>query len=97
MKNDRKTEILNAAIHIAKSQGFQKMTLQDVAKKAGCNHSLVLYYFGTSVKLRRAVMSEAIRLKDPAILAKGLATGAPKANRAPPELKEAAAKYLAGV
>lgn len=93
---DRKKEILAAGIAAASMKGFHKVTLQDVARQAGCTHSLVLHYFGTSVQLRRAIMSEAIRLKNPGILAQGLAMGDAKARRAPPELREAALAYLAG-
>jgi len=69
MKNDRKTQILDAAMVVARANGYNRATLQDVAKQAGCTHGLVLYYFSTSVQLRRAVMSEAIRLRDAVILA----------------------------
>jgi AcrR family transcriptional regulator len=94
MKNDRKTQILGAALVIARTNGYSKATLQDVAKQAGCTHGLVLYYFSTAVQLRRAIMSEAIRVRDAAILAQGLAVGDSKAKRAPPELKAAAVAYL---
>jgi len=96
MKNDRKTQILDAAMTVARANGYNRTTLQDVAKQAGCTHGLVLYYFSTSVQLRRAVMSEAIRVRDAAILAQGLAMGDSKAKRAPPDLRAAAAAYLAG-
>lgn len=96
MKNDRKTEILNAALVIARAKGYSKATLQDVARQAGCTHGLILYYFSTAIQLRRAIMSEAIRTSDAAILAQGLAVGDSKAKRAPPHLKAAAAAYLMG-
>ena len=96
MKNDRKTEILNAAVVMARSSGYNRVTLQDVARQAGCTHGLVLYYFSTVVQLRRAIMSEAIRTSDAAILAQGLAVGDSQAKRAPPQLKAAAAAYLMG-
>lgn len=96
MKNDRKAEILTAAMTIAQTAGYNKVTLQDVAKQAGCTHGLVLYYFSTIVQLRRAIMSEAIHIRDAAILAQGLAIGDSKAKRAPPDLKAAAAAYLMG-
>lgn len=94
MKNDRKKEILDAALVVARANGCNKATLQDVARQARCTHGLVLYYFSTAVQLRRAVMSEAIRIGDAALVAQGLAMGDSKAKRAPPDLKAAAAAYL---
>lgn len=94
MKNNRKPEILEAALVVARTNGCSKTTLQDVARQAGCTHGLVLYYFSTAVKLRRAIMSEAIRIGDAALVAQGLAIGDPKAKRASPELKAAAAAHL---
>lgn len=94
MKNDRKTDILNAAMTVAQTAGYSRVTLQEVARQAGCTRGLVLYYYSTIVQLRRAIMSEAIRIKDAAILAQGLAVGDSKAKRAPPDLKAAAAAYL---
>ena len=96
MKNDRKAQILNAAMAIAQTAGYSRITLQEVARQAGCTHGLVLYYFSTIVQLRRAIMSEAIRTRDAVILAQGLAIGDSKAKRAPPDLKAAAAAYLMG-
>lgn len=93
---DRKKEILAAGIKAATVKGFNKVTLQDVARQAGCVHSLVLYYFGTSKQLRRAIMSEAIRTGDTRLVAQGLAMGDSKAKRAPAELKVAALAYLGG-
>jgi AcrR family transcriptional regulator len=94
MKNNRKTAILKAAMDVAQTAGYSRVTLQEVARQARCTHGLVLYYFSTVAQLRRAVMSEAIRVGDAAIIAQGLAIGDSKAKRAPPELKAAAAAYL---
>lgn len=94
MKDNLKIEILNAAMLVAQTAGYSRVTLQEVANQAGCTHGAVLYHFSTVAQLRRAIMSEAIRIGDAAIIAQGLAIGDSKAKRAPPNLKAAAAAYL---
>lgn len=56
----RRKEILEAALQEFSSRGLQVVSIEDVAKRVGCNKSLVYYYFGSKDKLREAVMDEMI-------------------------------------
>lgn len=97
LPDDRKLEILNAAIKVAgRPGGWSKLTRDAVAKEAGCAEGLPSKYFGTMVAFRRAIMRAAIQARNLAVVAQGLAAGDTNAQKAPPELKAAAVKTLAG-
>lgn len=91
---DRKAELLNAAVHVARRDGYHSITREAVAEHAACSPGLVNKYFGTMLKLRRAVMSAAIARNDLVLIAQGLAAGDHKAQAAPPLLKRAAMEAL---
>ena len=95
--DDRKQEILNAAIKVAgRPGGWGKMTRDAVAREAGCAEGLVSKYFGTMIAFRRSIMRAAIQARNLAVVAQGLAAGDTNAQKAPPELKAAAVKTLVG-
>ena len=104
--DDRKQEILNAAIKVAGHPGgWGKLTRDAVAKEAGCAEGLVSKYFGTMITFRRSIMREAIRLAElgstPAaiyhsVIAQGLAGGDKCAKKADESLKRKALETLAG-
>ena len=95
---DRKQQILDAALLVAgRPGGWAQLTRDAVAKEAECAEGLPSKYFGTMAAFRRAIMRAAIVSKNLAVVAQGLAAGDPNAQKAPPELKAAAVKTLAGV
>ena len=95
---NRKQEILNSALLVASFPGeWGKITRASIAAHAGCAEGLINRYFGTMGAFRRAIMRAAIQSRNLAIIAQGLAAVDPNAQKAPPELKAAAVKTLAGV
>ncbi len=94
---NRKAAILAAAMTVAASKkiGFSAMRQKDIAEQAECGFGTVTLYFNTMTQMRRAVMREAIKQQDVAIIAQGLGIGDPDAKKAPPELKKKAAALLA--
>ena len=94
--NDRKAELLQAALRLSVKKGWQNVTHRDVAEAANCSTGLVMYYFRTMPKLHRAVMSEALRAGNVPVLAQGLAAKDPKARKASGELREQVLQHLAG-
>lgn len=95
LPDDRKLEILNAAIKVAgRPGGWSKLTRDAVAKEAGCAEGLVSKYFGTMIAFRRSIMRAAIQARNLAVVAQGLAAGDTNAQKAPPELKAAAVETL---
>ena len=95
--DDRKQEILNAAIKVAgRPGGWGKLTRDAVAKEAACSEGLVSKYFGTMIAFRRSIMRAAIGTENLAVIAQGLAAGDASAKKADPELKARALNTLAG-
>jgi DNA-binding transcriptional regulator YbjK len=87
---ERKKHILNAAVNLAQLDGYTSLTRDAVARVAVVSPGLVTAYFWTTVELRKAVMTEAIRLGIHGIIAEGIATRCPIALAAPVELRVAA-------
>jgi len=95
--NDRKAQILSAAIAVAgRPGGWSKLTRTAVASEAKCADGLISKYFGTMTAFRRSVMRAAIVAEDLAVIAQGLATGDKCAQKADGDLKLKALATLAG-
>jgi AcrR family transcriptional regulator len=97
LPNDRKYEILTAAINIAANQGgWSKLTREAIAKEAQCAEGLISKYFGTMTQMRRTIMRSAVMTDNLSIIAQGLAAGDTYAKKADPDLKARALETLAG-
>lgn len=97
LPDDRKQQILNAAIKVAgRPGGWARLTRDAVAKEAGCAEGLPSKYFGTMVSFRRAIMRAAIVAEELGVIAQGLATGDKCAQKADESLKRKALETLAG-
>ena len=91
---DRREQILDAAVAMAKDAGFQKITRDGIAIRAGVAMGLVTRYFGTMTQLRRAVMRSAVKNEVISVIAEGLAIGDPHAKKAGPELKARVISFI---
>ena len=97
LPDDRKLEILNAAMKVAgRPGGWAKLTRDAVAKEAGCAEGLPSKYFGTMISFRRSIMRAAIGTENLAVIAQGLAAGDKCAQKADEGLKRKALETLAG-
>ena len=97
LPDDRKLEILNAAVKVAGLPGgWSKLTRDAVAREAQCADGLISKYFGTMVTFRRTIMRHAIKAANLSVIAQGLAAGDNCAQKAAPELKARALNTLAG-
>ncbi len=83
--------VVAAALAVAR-QGM--LTRDNVAAIAHCSPALVSHYFPTMPQLKRAVMREAIRIKDAKIVAFGLMNQDEQARKAPEELLVIARQML---
>lgn len=90
----RRAQILAAAIEEAKAEGYQWITRDRVAARAGLSNGMVNRHFSTMVQLKRAVMREAVRLEILPLVAQGLADGNQHAKAAPERVKLAALATL---
>ena len=91
----RKDQILVAAVELAKEVGYNVMTRDAIAIKAGVSMGLVTHYFETMTQLRRLVMRYARNNDIAEIVAQGIANQDEHARKAPPELKAKAIELLA--
>lgn len=91
----RKEHILAAAVDVARSAGYHKITRETVAEAAGVSPGLVSHYFSTMTGLRRDLMRHAVKQGILEIIAQGLAMRDDHARKASPELKQRATALLA--
>jgi len=59
---DTRTRLLDAAIHVASTEGLDKVTYRSVAAQAGLSHSLVRFYFGTGTQMLAEALERAAQL-----------------------------------
>lgn len=91
----RRKHVLNKAIELAKTKGYNSLTRDDVATGANVSPALISHYFGNIDQLRIVVLKLAIKREVLEIVAQGLVREDPIAVQAPKELKHRAASYLA--
>lgn len=91
---ERREIILKAAIELARRDGYNKITRDNIAKQAGMANGTVTLYFKTMTQLRRALMRAAIAGEVLEIIAQGLAHNDPHATKAPIELQRKAIDSL---
>src|SRR6266567_9166643 len=53
---DRREQIIDAAMHVFSEKGFMKATNRDVAREAGITPGLIYYYFESKEKLLEAII-----------------------------------------
>ena len=94
MTDKRRQTILTAALQVAETVGYLRVTRDAVAAAAGCSPALVSHWLGTMPQTHRAIMGEALRVRCLRVIAQGLAHGDRRALNAPAELREAAALCL---
>ena len=92
---DRKADILAAAVELAKTSGFTKVTRDAVAIAAGVSTGLVSHYYNTMPQLKRDLMRYAVRYDVAEVIAQGLSIRDPHAMKASPEQKQKALMTLA--
>lgn len=91
----RVAQILAAALELAPSVGYQRLTRDAVAAKLGVSASLIPAHMGTMAEFRRHIMREAVRVGCLPVIAQGLAVRDPRALKASPELRARALQSIA--
>lgn len=83
----RKSDILAAALVEAAESGFETISRQGIARRAGVSDSLVNKYMGNLKKVRITVMQLAVKHEHLTIIAQGIVTRNPYALKASDELQ----------
>lgn len=94
MRTERDARVLEAALAAAVEHGYQWITRDDVAARAGVSNATVSNAYGDMVDLKRRVLREAVARPVLAIVAQGLADRHAIALDAPPHVKEQALATL---
>lgn len=89
-----KDSIVEAAFILATSDGYDSLTRDGVAAKAGVSKGSINHHFSTISDLRDEVMRTAIERVNLAIIGHGLAVGNPIAKSAPDDIKRQALDTL---
>ncbi|MBK8356252.1 MAG: TetR/AcrR family transcriptional regulator [Saprospiraceae bacterium] len=55
---DKKTSILEAAIKLFSTKGYDAASVRDIAELAGVNLAMISYYFGSKEKLMESLFHE---------------------------------------
>lgn len=90
----RKAQILNVAVDVAKNVGYNLLTRKRVSTAAEVSPALINRYFNTMDNLRQEVMKYAIQHEIIRIVANGLGTRCPYAQKAPAKLKSKVAELI---
>jgi AcrR family transcriptional regulator len=93
---DRDGKILEAAIKLAETEGYQWITRKAVAAAAGVASGTINNAYGDMRGLKRAVLTAAVERCHYGIIAQGLADRHPIVMAAPSEVRSATAMQMAG-
>ena len=93
-KDVRRDQILAAAIAMSLDVGFNSLTRDGVAERAGVATGQINHMFNTMTILRRAVMRAAVHRELLPIIASGLALQDKQAHNAPVWLQDKALQSL---
>lgn len=88
--DDRKRSILASALAVAAEHGYSRMSRRAVGEHAGCAEALVSAYFSTMKQLQRAVVGEAIRTENLAVICQALVERHPRVADLSDDLKQRA-------
>lgn len=91
---DRKQQILDAALGLAAAVGYQNITREAIADEVGVSHALVNLYFTVMAELKAAVVVEAVRVGNLAVVAQALAARDAAVTDLDPKLKRKALASL---
>jgi len=72
---------------VAREIGYQQVTRNLIAERAGTSDALVTTRLGTTDEIAQLIMREAVIRRDLTIIAQGIATNDPIAIAAPEELR----------
>lgn len=92
--DERREQILIAAIELSKRVGYHSITRDGVAQELGISHGLINNYFDTIEYLKKEVMRESILKEVLEIIAQGFGMGDEQALKINKELKDKVLQFL---
>lgn len=92
--DERKQQILDAAIKLAKQVGYHSITRDGVAQELGISHGLINNYFNTIEQLKKEVIKKAIEEQILEIIAQALGMGDKQILKISKDIKDKVLKFL---
>ncbi|MCK5127605.1 MAG: TetR family transcriptional regulator [candidate division Zixibacteria bacterium] len=93
--NDRKQQIVDAAVELAVLKGgYRNITRDNVALIANCSRGLINYHFDTIEELRGEVIKRAIALAIPNLIAEAILDKSPLVSNISEDLRAKAANSI---
>lgn len=89
----RRSQILSAAIKVAKKRGYQHITRKEIAESIGISTNLITHYFSVQ-RLKIEIMKEAIKNEIYEIIAQGLSVNDPQVTKLSKSFKKRVLTYL---
>lgn len=91
---ERHDRLLLAALELARTVGYMRVTLEGIARQAGVTHGLVTHYLGRIDDVRDMLVQLAVDTEVVEVVAQGLAARHPAALAASTELQVRAVAYM---
>lgn len=92
--SDMKLQILAVAMKLAETKGYQNLTRNEIAGVAEVATGSVTYHFKSMRKLQAAVVTEAIKTENLAIVSQAVVARHPLALKCSQALKDAVARLI---
>lgn len=92
---NRDQRIIDAAVSLAKENGYQWLTRDEVARVAGVGAGTVNSAYGSMVELKRAVLREAVEKEIVEIIAQGMTDRHPIVANISDDLRSRVALFIA--
>lgn len=96
MSTDLKTRIMSAALQIAARVGIAATSRNAIADRVECSTGSVSFHYGDGRKLSRAIVEEAVRVENLAVIGAAVAERHPAAKNLPVELTARALRVWIG-
>lgn len=90
----RRSQVLDAAIELAITGGYQTITREKVAETANISEALVNWYFTTMDQLKELVVQTAIQREILPIIAQGISVGDKHTSTISKELRQKVITFL---
>ncbi len=90
----RKNHLLTVGLYLSIQFGYNCITAEQLAKRAGVTRGTVYTYFGTTIKLRNSILSHALSSANIQVITQGIILKDPITKRVPLKLRQKAAKFI---
>ena len=90
----RKETIIQAALRVAKRDGFEAIEKTSIAKEGKFSDALLYHYFKGVPEIKKLVMKRAVAGKLVPIVSRGIALGYTEVRGIPEGLKNEAVEYM---